>query len=435
MLLFLPLLFLFGGLFGELFYQGGMSASAMGTAFVAGPAAAEDTSYQFYNPAAPGYLFENQVALSGRYLFPAESFAGGSAKNILLEDLTGATDLSDLSQSSVGGSFFATYCYTPTIRFNMAISTPWQMHLRMPRDWVGRYFGTRAQFESVNITPSLTYRLHNWLSIGAGVQFQYLSFQYDRAIDFGLIANELGIGGAIPSGQDGFSSYLAHNWNVGFTVGLIIQACPTVQLGLSLRSEVTHPLESFPRYEYGEIGSSVATATGAYNDLISSDITWKTPRIALAGIYWEYCPEVHLVGSFGWKEWGINKDFEFRYNNYGQPDNKTALGWKTSMSWGLGMIIDPRPTWNLRIGMQYEQSPVNQPLPLFFANEQLLFGVGWGWWIKECVRLDLGYVHTYTKAMRVERQELTSSKGEFGYLNGTLRSSGNQVALSLTAQF
>ena len=82
-----------------------------------------------------------------------------------------------------------------------------------------------------NATPSVAYRINDWISVGAGVQIQYARMAFDHGLT-GFNPNV----GLIPVGDANLS---ANGWGYGFTAGVTLTPTPTTTIGLGYRSEST----------------------------------------------------------------------------------------------------------------------------------------------------------------------------------------------------
>ena len=65
----------------------------------------------------------------------------------------------------------------------MAINAPFGLSLNFPDRWAGRDFGAGpTNLHTYNATPSIAYRINDWLSVGAGVQIQYATEVFTRGL-------------------------------------------------------------------------------------------------------------------------------------------------------------------------------------------------------------------------------------------------------------
>jgi long-subunit fatty acid transport protein len=88
------------------------------------------------------------------------------------------------------------YLYTsvPVIRakqygdlaIGLGLSAPFGLPTDYSPGWVGRYSALRAKLSTIDLQPTIAYRLWDRLSVGTSLDIQYASARLTQAIDFGL---------------------------------------------------------------------------------------------------------------------------------------------------------------------------------------------------------------------------------------------------------
>ena len=110
--------------------------------------------------------------------------------------------------------------------------------------------------QTININPSLAWKVNAVISLGGGVNIQYAKAELSNAIDFStvclgsipaaLIAAACGPGGfTIPgnAARDGAVHVEGNDWSYGFNLGIMFQFSARTRIGLAYRSKVSHDLE------------------------------------------------------------------------------------------------------------------------------------------------------------------------------------------------
>ena len=86
------------------------------------------------------------------------------------------------SDAVVPNSYF-TYQFSPNLWLGMAVNAPFGLSTDFPLTWAGRdYAGGNTFLKTYNASPSLAYRLNDWISVGIGAQIQFAKTQLNRAI-------------------------------------------------------------------------------------------------------------------------------------------------------------------------------------------------------------------------------------------------------------
>src|SRR5690242_15053652 len=152
------------------------STYGQGTSF-AGVAAGGSLSSMFWNPATMtqfnGIVSESgfsaiiphvaQTPLPGSTLFGAPFFYQGVANS---------------GDSALVANGYTSYQINPNLWLGLSINAPYGLSVSFQDPWAGRNYGLDTSIKTYNASPSLAYRINDWISVGVGVQLQYASIRY-----------------------------------------------------------------------------------------------------------------------------------------------------------------------------------------------------------------------------------------------------------------
>jgi long-chain fatty acid transport protein len=160
----------------------GQSASGLGTAYAGGAAQAEDASPIFYNPAGIALLNDGQLQAGLTGIFPTVRFSNeGSRYN------NPGTPLNGMPISGGNGGQAGITAVPPTLFISqpllrsslygdlaagVGLSPPFGLQTDYSPGWVGRYSALRTKLLTLDIQPTIAYRLWDRLSVGASVDIQ-----------------------------------------------------------------------------------------------------------------------------------------------------------------------------------------------------------------------------------------------------------------------
>ena len=68
---------------------------------------------------------------------------------------------------------YTTYQLSPNLWLGLSINAPFGLSVSFHEPWAGRNYSRRQSMRTYNATPSIAYRINDWISIGVGVQIQY----------------------------------------------------------------------------------------------------------------------------------------------------------------------------------------------------------------------------------------------------------------------
>jgi len=425
---------------GELFYYPALSASALGTAYAGAASGTEDITQQFYNPAVLPYFHETAFGVVGSALFPRDQLVDGVAKTSANTELATDGAIKDFAPHIAGGGFYGLIPMPRNLYLGIAVTTPWRRKETYAADWFGRYYGTRLEIMSTNITPSLGFSIRDILAFAVGAQIDFFHIKYEEAVDFGSIADDLSIDGSSPGNQDGFLKINANDWSYGYVVGGIMKPCDYIRLGVSFRSDVDHQFSFLPAFTLSDIGQRVNDKNGLYKPLCDATMTINCPQIVTAGIHYFHDCQCEFMGTIVWKSWSRDNGIRVTYSNTSQPDTVIVQdGWNDTFSVSVGgKYYNPLRTWYLRIGGMYDQNPIpadSIQTPLFYAEETGTIAAGWGWNFCQFAYFDVAWCHVFSKDPIIN-QAITDDGNMFrGTLSGKIQTISDTLCFSFVGFF
>lgn len=261
------------------------------------------------------------------------------------------------------------------MRFGLAVVAPFAVSTSYGRNWVGRYHAVDSDLLTVDLNPSLAYRVDEHLSLGVGVSAQYADATLSQAL-FNPYS---------PFVKDGYAEVQADGWSFGYNLGLTYEFTPATRLGLSYRSRIEHSVKgerTISDYIEGRNGQ-----VGAKADVTLPD--W----LGLA-LYHRFNDQWALMGSARWTNWSLFKKLQIDFTDGTQ--NLTPEHWEDSWSFNLGVSYDYTPEWTFRAGYVYDQTPVPSAAyrtPRIPDSDRNAFGLGFSYRPTPQFSVDAGYLY------------------------------------------
>ncbi len=378
------------------------SASGQGTSFAGATAnAAGDASALFFNPAAMGALAGSEAVgvLSGA--FPTSkgtNVRATRAARLGGGTIAGGTEPGDIGQDAAIPSGYAVYAASPDLRLGLAITAPWGLGTDYGESWAGRYHGIHSSLFTLNIAPTVSYRVLPQLTVAGGLQIQYAKSRLTQGIDFGSI---LAASGAPvrPGSLDGIGEVKGDDWGFGATAGLLYEPVKGTRLGLSYRSSVFHQLEGDATFEGVP---AVPSLRASFADT-SVKAKVATPDIISLGAYHELSDRWAVMADAQWTNWSRFKELRIRYANPLRADSVTEEQWEDSWFFALGTAYRWNDRLTLRAGIAYDETPVpaRYRTPRIPDADRYWMSVGLGYQITEGIRADVGYTHIFVDTSKV----------------------------------
>ena len=399
------------------------SASQMGNAFAGGAAFANDASTIYFNPAGMTRL-PAQVVGAVHYVSPSAKFSG-SATDIFGNPVSGGNG-GDAGEDGFVPNLYITAPLGDGLYAGLGINAPFGLSTRYDSDWKGRYQAIQSEVRTVNINPSLAYRVNPQLSLGIGISLQYIDAKLTQAVDQGSLCaptqaqlQALGVPGAdpalcaglTPQGSDARAKVEGDNWAGGFNLGLLYEPSAQTRVGLSYRSSIKQQLSGNASFsgtlpQFSSFGLFVNTGVTADVDL---------PQSASLSIWQDLGERWSIMADATWTGWSSFKELRIQYDSF-QPDTVVDESWNDSWRYALGVDFRPDNNWTLRLGTAYDQTPIpgaSHRTARIPGEDRIWASIGIGYKFTPSLGVDVGYAHLF-----VDDPQIDETSASAGNLSG-----------------
>lgn len=387
-----------------------MGAASVGNAHAGGAAAAEDLSTIYFNPAGLTRLPGRQFMAAFSAIRPTAEFSNAGSVTGTGAPLTGGNGGDAGSWAFVPALYYA-MDLRPDLRLGIGMQAPFGLKTEYDGDWVGRYQALKSELKSININPSIAYKLNDRVSLGAGVSAQYVDVEISRAIDFGSIcAGTLGLaacapGGFLPQARDGSVTVEGNDWGFGFNLGAMFEPNEHARFGIAYRSRIKHKLSGDVTYVRPAGLPAPLAASPTFTDTGASADLDLPESVNLSG-YLEFDRQWSMMADVNWTRWSRFKELRVRFDN-GAADSVTPEEWRNTYRVALAVNYRYNDMWKLRGGIAYDRSPVRDefrtPRVPDAHRKWLAFGAQYrpsrqGTW-------DFGFAHLFIKDSSINKAE------------------------------
>lgn len=265
------------------------------------------------------------------------------------------------------------FLFSPTdnLRLGLGVTVPFGLITSYSDNSLVRYSALESEIESLDINPSIAYKVNDWLSIGGGLSIQKDKAKLTNAVDFGtlipqqlfqrglLTANQLNAALATGSGQlvnDGRADLVGTSWGVGWDAGIIIEPVAGTKLGLSYRSGINQQIQGRANFAVPTQYQALVNAVGAFQDT-QAKADLSLPGNVWAGITQEINSQLTLDLSYQWTEWSRFKAIRVDFTNPNQPPVISPENYQNSSFVAVGGSYKWDDQLTLRAGFAYDQTP------------------------------------------------------------------------------
>lgn len=401
------------------------NASGLGNAYAGSAAIAEDASTVFYNPAGMTMLPGMNVTGGVVAIKPSFKFTDGGTTNPAgaAPGGPGAGDAG--SMAPVPHAYF-TWEVNPSLWLGLGVGAPFGLMTDYEKGWEGRYHSEKFSIESININPSIAYKVSDTFSIGAGLNWMQLDADYRKA-------QPSPIGG--PALGDLQAQVKAKGDAWGWNAGLLWQATPDTRLGLSYRSKVKIDADGTTTVTNRSItnpgiigGLTAAGIIGGHN----ATTTVELPDSAIFSVVHNLNDRWTLLGDISWTGWSSIQSLDIK--NSGIPDAGLKLKFRDTYRIALGANYRYSDTWTFKGGVAYDQSPVDndhfRPASLP-DNDRYWVSLGAQYNISKNTKIDVGYTHLFLNNTSINND----SDPKAGTLKGDYKSSADLLGIQFSHRF
>lgn len=406
------------------------SVQALGTAYAGGAAAGDDASTIFYNPAGLVLVPGSDLSVGIHLASPSIRFRNTNSTHLTGQPLTGGEG-GQAGDALPIPNLYLSRQFTDRLWGGIGLFAPFGLSVSYDPTWVGRYHAVKSELLSLDINPTLAYQVTDKLSIGAGVNAQYVKAELSNAIDFGTIFASLGAPGAVPQQNDGYVTFKGDSWSWGYNLGVLYRFTYQTRVGIAYRSAVEHTLHGNADFS----GVPSPNPTGRFLDSgVRSKVT--LPDSLSVSLWHDVNDRFAVMGDITWTNWSRFQELRIRFDNPSEADAVTTQQWEDTLRYSLGARYRTG-AWQLRAGVAYDETPVPDPAlrnPRIPDNDRTWLSGGVGYKISEALSLDLGYAHLFVKDAAI-RKTATGEDRFRGALSGSFRSSVDIISSELSWRF
>lgn len=374
------------------------SASGLGNAYAGAGASAQDASTIYFNPAGLTYLTGNQLVAAGHIIEPNAEFSG-SATNPLGAPISGGNG-GDAGTTGLIPNLYYRHQLANGFIFGLGVNAPFGLKTEYDATWVGRYHAIESDLKTININPTIAYKAAPNLSVGVGVNVQYIEATLSQAVNQQLACLVAGGGGACAALSDATATVEGDDWSYGYNFGLLYDIAPGTRVGFAYRSKIKQELEGDASFAGA---STFFTSMGRFVPTqVTAGVT--LPESASLSFYHDVNSQWAVLADATWTRWSRFNELRIEFSNPLQPDSVTPENWDTSMRYSAGLNYRHSNAWLLRAGVAFDEEPIpNDQLrtPRIPGNDRTWLALGANYAVSPSMSFDFGYAHLFVADSRI----------------------------------
>lgn len=361
-----------------------INVSDLGTAYSGWAAVAEDASTAFSNPAGLTEIHNYQL------VFPAIGLLGYTT-------FYGKTKTPGFpfpfpkegqgSASSKLEAFMPSFYFAAPVNKCLTVgffqTNPFALGTEYENDSIVRYLATKSKVVVVDAGPCFGCKVTDQLSIGAGLDIQYLSFTLNHMF-----------GPPFSFPLDSEQKNDEWGWGYGWHGGLLYKINRCARIGLNFNSRT---------WFHAKGNSRLYTPFPPYRfetDQLRSDA--PLPERAQLSLHLDLTSQWAFMSTVYWTHWHVFNELKLRnvmFFGGNTTDVTIPFNYTDTLDYSAGVSYKATERWTLRTGAQYMESPsdekkrsVGDPV-----GPAIIVGVG-ARYVQNChLSYDVGYGHSFFK--------------------------------------
>ncbi|WP_421920884.1 OmpP1/FadL family transporter [Marinifilum sp.] len=362
-----------------------------------------DASSMQWNPGA-------LATLSNKY-----SFSLGASLTLTETEYTGlgGTEKTD-NPARPPFYFYGAIKVNDNLAFGLGAYTPFGNKVKWGDKWSGRYLIQDLSLKAIFIQPTVSYKVNNWLSIGAGMMIVKGDVELNRAVPV-INPND---GSLVGSGKVGITG---DKIEYGYNLGIFIQPNEKLSLGISYRSKVEMSLNHLDASADFSFPSEIPAPFQAAFPDGNVAVTLPLPSSFNLGFAyqinnkWLISADVNFIG---WSEYE-SLAFDFENDPTERLSTPSARNWDNTTTWRFGAGYTANEKLDLYAGLYFDETPTNK---MYYSPETPganKVGVSAGFSYKLTNKLNLDASLLYNEGKKVTAAETNASTqqiyGEQGF--------------------
>jgi long-chain fatty acid transport protein len=398
------------------------NASGLGNAYAGQAAAAENASTIFWNPAGMTRLPGRQVSGAINLIKPSAEFtdSGGTRSPLGLPQGPGGTSGGDAGDLAVVPNMYLSWQTSPTLWFGLGVTVPFGLKTEYDESFIGRFQGQSAEIKTIDINPSIAFKVNDVVSLGAGISYQRAEVKLNRST-------------LLPGPTESRIALKIDDDSWGFNVGALFNAGPATRVGVTYRSSIEHDLT-------GSLQFSAPGLAATNNVRLNAELpdTFSIGLAHQANRTWE------LLADVTYTKWSQIKALPLVTTSAsavvpaaGVTVDTFNFQFKDTWRIGVGANWKWRDDFTWKFGVAYDNSPVTDQFRTVTLpdSDRTWIAIGGKYQMSKQAALDFGYAHIFFKDASINQQRGVGAPPFQGNVIGNYDASVNILSMQFSYNF
>jgi long-chain fatty acid transport protein len=429
------------------------SASRLGTAFAGSGAIADDSTTIFFNPAGLVNLDAAEALAVASAIEITSEFVNRGSLPALGQPL--GNDGGDAGDWNFVPSAYASVPLNEDLRLGIGVNAPFGLKLEYDAGWMGRFQALNSEIKTINVNPTVAYRVNDFIAIGLGANYQTIQAELTNAVSYtAAIAQglqQLAAAGQIPSaavpgliaanaGLEGHARVRGDDHAWGYNVGVLFTPTEGTRIGVAYRSSIEYRIEGSARFDAPTVTSpigaaivGIASSPGGPLASTAATVDLELPDIATLSASQRF-GAFELLADVAWTGWSSVEELRVVREN-GTTLSVTPEEWEDTWRFALGGVYTLNDSWTLRAGVAFDESAVPDATrtPRLPDSDRTWLALGAQFRINEMLDIGVGYAHLFSDDASLNQN--AGNTNAYGLLVGQYEADVDIVSAQVGVRF
>ncbi|MFZ0256797.1 MAG: outer membrane protein transport protein [Gammaproteobacteria bacterium] len=413
------------------------SVKGLGQAFAGSAASADDAATVFFNPAGMTQLPGSRIQAAANIIATRADFVNEGSVTGTGQPLQGSAADGGILTAVWNG--YVTHALNNRVFVGFGVNTPFGLRTDYPRSWIGRYHAVDSDLRTLNLSPVVAIRLHDSLSIGVGIDVQYVDVLLSNAIDFGAFLAPSGR--TSPGSDDGFQEIKADDWGLGYNLGLLFTPNENTRIGVAFRSGIDLTLRGEAKFEKSANVERALAATGFSSLFRNTGVraTATLPGTLSVGAYQRLNSRWALLAGLSWTRWDSLEDpISIRFDNPDQPLQTLSLNYNNAFRYSVGANYYASERLTLRSGIAYDETPIPDAASRIAGlpdADRFWLAAGLTYAVTKNLFIDFAYAHLFIDDAEIQNTLSSAVPRLQSQLTGRFEGAANIISAQVGWRF
>jgi len=401
------------------------SVKAMGAAFAGAGVNETDSSVVANNPATMARFSGTTMQVDVTAIDLSYEF-NGTGTDALGRPMTGGNG-GDAGDIAAVPALSVIHKLDNGLAFGAMVSAPFGLKTEYDDNWVGRYYAHTSDVEIIDLTLAAALDIvPDRFSVGAGIIYSRADVTLSKSVDFGslLFSNPATrpLPFARPQAADGFAEIQGDDTGFGWTVGANLKPTDKLAIGVSYRSEIDYELEGTADWTVPGNVAAVFSASPTTRPLFQDGAALAkltTPSVLNVDLRYDFTDSFSMMASYAETGWESLREVRIEFANP-DPDSVEPFNWKDTTFASLGAEYKLNPSWTLRGGVAYDETPthIETRTPRLPDANRMWYSLGASWAATQALEVNFGYTRIEPNSPKIDLHSETSLQSLVGPFDG-----------------